>query len=398
MTSSSLFDKYTTKTSTLPDHIKKNSLIVAQSILLSKSVNLNQVKDKVPLVTGNYDNKASADYKRLTRYFDIGKIETTDDRILYNELLENLRTLCWVVLFNQKKGKGRKFRKKDVKYLLLDGTKWDFGKDHIHLLTLCITIDDVAIPIWWEDIEKAGHSSQEERINYLHDALQSYQLKGLTLIADREYIGYEWFKELKRLSIHFVIRVKEGIYHTEINQACGRSWDQMKVKASGLKKGKKVSKRIKLDGLELQYIILKNPRPDAEDELIYLVSDLDSPTQAARIYAFRWSIEVCFKHLKKNGFNLEKMSVRGKEKRHLMMVVAVLVYILAIREGLIEEYNLKNKVHHKKDKYTGYYYRAISVFRKGISILFRSLGKWKRFTLYLKDIIQDDFYYLIPHV
>jgi len=105
MTSSSLFDKYTTKTSTLPDHIKKNSLIVAQSILLSKSVNLNQVKDKVPLVTGNYDNKASADYKRLTRYFDIGKIETTDDRILYNELLENLRTLCWVVLFNQKKAK-----------------------------------------------------------------------------------------------------------------------------------------------------------------------------------------------------------------------------------------------------------------------------------------------------
>lgn len=398
MPSFPLFNKYSTKTSTLPDHIKRNSLIVAQSILLSKSVNLNQAKDQVPFVTENYDNKASADYKRLTRFFEIGKVKTTADRILYNELLENLRTFCWVILFNQNAGKGRKFRKKDVKYLLLDGTKWDFGKDHIHLLTLCIMIDDVAIPIWWEDIEKAGHSSQEERINYLNNAIQSYQLENLILIADREYIGYKWFKELKRLSIHFVIRVKESIYHTEINEASGLNWDQMKVKAIGLRKGKKVSKRIRLDGVELQYIILKNPRPDAEDELIYLVSDLNSPTQAARIYAFRWSIEVCFKHLKKNGFNLEKMSVRGKEKRHLMMVVAVLVYILAIREGLIEEYNLKNKVHYKKDKYTGYYYRAISVFRKGISILFRNLGNWKRFAKYLKDIIQDDFYYLIPHV
>lgn len=398
MTSFPLFDKYKTKTTILPEHIIKNSLIVAQSILLAKNVNLNQAKDQVPFVTENFNNKASGDYKRLTRFFDIGRIKTTADRVLFNELLENLRTLCWVVLFNQKKGKGRKFQKKDVKYLLLDGTKWDFGKDHIHLLTLCIMIDDVAIPIWWEDIEKAGHSSQQERINYLYNAMKSYQLEGLTLIADREYIGYKWFSELKKLSIHFVIRVKEGIYHTEINQASGLSWNQMKVKASGLAKGKKVSKRIKLDGLELQYIILKNPRPDAEDELIYLVSDLNSPTQAARIYAFRWSIEVCFKHLKQNGFNLEKMSVRGKEKRHLMMVVAVLVYILAIREGLIEEDSLKNKVLHKKDKYTGYYYRAISVFRKGISVLFRKLVNWKRFTQYLKDIIQDDFYYLIPHV
>lgn len=254
MTTSLLIDKYSSKITDLPESIVKNNLIIAQSILLSGSVNLNLVKEKVPLVTGNFANKPSADYKRLTRFFDLGKIETVEDRFLYNELLENLRTLCWVILFNQKKNKGGKFNRKAVKYLLLDGTKWDFGQHHLHLLTLCIVIDEVAIPIWWEDIEKAGHSSQQERISYLHDAMNSYQLEGLTLIADREYIGYEWFKELKRLSIHFVIRVKEGIYHEEINQASGLSWEKMKAKASKKNKGGKVSKRIKLDGVELHIL------------------------------------------------------------------------------------------------------------------------------------------------
>ena len=56
--------------------------------------------------------------------------------------------------------------------------------------------------------------------------------------------------------------------------------------------------------------------------------------QASRRYQWRWQIEVCFKHLKNNGVNIEAMNVQGKEKRHLMMAIAVLAYILAIREGL----------------------------------------------------------------
>jgi transposase len=398
MTSFSLVDKYTEKTEFLPRSVVKNSLIVANSLLISQGVNLNKAKDSVPIVTGKTTNKSSGDYKRLTRYFDQGKIETAEDRDSYNELMEYLRTLCWVVLFNQKKGGRRKFNLKNINYLLLDGTKWDFGEHHLHLLTLCIVIGDVAIPIWWEDLEKGGHSSQEERMEYLKKAMKSYKLEGMTLIADREYIGYEWFIWLNEQNIRFVIRVKEGIYHDEINEAKGLGWQQMKEKAQAKAKGKKVSKQFNLAGIELFYIILKNPRPEADDELIHLVSNWKSPTQAAHIYELRWQIEVCFKHLKSNGLNLEQMSVHGKEKRHLMMAVAVLVYILAIREGIIEESVLKNKVLFKKDVRTGFHYRAESVFKKGLSILMRKFSKWNYFLEYLRSIISKDFHYLFKNV
>jgi hypothetical protein len=398
MTYFSLLDKYTNNTESLPRSTVKNTLIVANSILISQSVNLNKVKDAVPIATGKASNKASGDYKRLTRFFDKGNTKSSEDIEAYNKLMEYIRTLSWMILFNQKPGSGRIFKIKDIKYLLLDGTKWDFGDHHLHLLTLCITIGDVAIPIWWEDIEKAGHSSEQERIDYLKSVLQTYQLQNMTLIADREYIGYQWFKELKRQDIRFVIRVKEGIYHEWINKAQGLSWQQLKAKAKKKAKGKKVSKRFNLDGLELHYIILKNPRPEADDELIYLLSDYKSPTEAARIYRLRWQIEVCFKHLKTNGLNLEQMSVRGKEKRHLMMAMVILVYILAIREGMIEETILNGKVVFKKDTYSGLYYRVESVFKKGLSILLRKLLLAESFLIYLKTIISNDFIYLFNNV
>jgi hypothetical protein len=397
MTCFSLNDKYTNNKESLSGTLVKNTLIVAESILISQSVNLNKVKDSVPMVTGKPTNKASGDYKRLTRFFDKGKIDTEEDRQTYNELMTYLRTLSWLVLFQQK-GSRRRFNLKQVKYLLLDGTKWDFGEHHLHLLTLCITIGDVAIPIWWEDIEKGGHSSEQERIDYIKTVLKSYKLQNMTLIADREYIGYEWFKALKKQNIRFVIRVKEGIYHEAINKAEGLSWKELKAKAEKKAKGKKVSKQFNLDGLELHYIILKNPRPDADDELIYLLSDWKSPIAAARIYELRWQIEVCFKHLKTNGLNLEQMSVRGKEKRHLMMAMAILVYILSIREGIIEETILKDKVLYKIDTHSGFYYRVESVFKKGQSVLLRKLLQAKCFLRYLKSIISDDFLFLFKNV
>jgi hypothetical protein len=62
MTSFSLVDKYTEKTEFLPRSVVKNSLIVANSLLISQGVNLNKAKDSVPIVTGKTTNKSSGDY------------------------------------------------------------------------------------------------------------------------------------------------------------------------------------------------------------------------------------------------------------------------------------------------------------------------------------------------
>lgn len=392
MSAFTLLEQVTEKGIDLPRNTLKNTLIISHSILQAGTVNLNRVKNSVPHVRGSGLASEHADYKLLTHYFAQGKLVTAQDVAAYEQLMQGLRTLCWLVLFQSR----RRIGIKSLKHLLLDGTKWDCGRETIHLMTLCVLVNDVAIPIWWEDLEKAGHSSQNERIAMLQRAMEKYKLAEMTLLADREYIGKEWFKYLSESGLYFVIRLKEGIYHDEVNGTGGLTWQQLKNKAQGKPKGKKVSKRIKIQQLDLHYIIVKNPRPNAEEDLVFLISNLPSPTQASRLYAWRWQIEVCFKHLKTNGVNLEAMNVEGRYRRHLMMAIAVLVYVLAIREGLHKEY--KDGVRWVLDKRSGFRYRAVSVFQKGLAILRRKALNLIQFTRYLKHITDGQYLYIFQNV
>jgi hypothetical protein len=392
MSAFTLLEQVNEKSLELPKNTLKNTLIVSQSILHAGTVNLNKVKNSVPHVRASCEGTVHADYKLLTRYFDQGKLVTQEDLQRYERLMEGLQTLCWLVLF--KRGKG--IKAKHLKYLLLDGTKWDWGTETIHLMTLCVMVNDVAIPIWWEDLGKAGHSSQQERIELLLQAMSRYKLKGMTLLADREYIGIKWFKYLSDNGLYFVIRIKEGIYHKQVNACAGRTWSQMQWAAKQKVAGKKVSKRVRIGGLDLHYIVLKNPRPDAEDELVYLLTNRNSPTEAASLYQWRWQVEVCFRHLKSNGLNLEAMNVQGKEKRHLMMAIAVLVYILAITEGLLKEY--RDGIRWVLDKRSGFEYRAVSVFLKGLDILRRKALNLIQFKRYLRKITKEEYELIFQNV
>ena len=392
MSAFTLLEQVTENHIELPINTLKNTLIVSHSILHAGTVNLNKVKDSVPHVRASGIATEHADYKLLTRYFDQGKVVTDEDKQHYEELMQCLRTLSWMVLFQQTKG----VNVKQLRYLLLDGTKWDIGQQSIHLMTLCVLVNGVAVPIWWEDLEKAGHSSQKERMEMFTTAMKSYDLKGMILLADREYVGKKWFKYLVDSKLHFVIRIKEGIYHDEVNAAPGLTWQQLKSKAEQKAKGKKVSKKIKLNGLDLHYIVMKNPRPDAEDELVFLLTNWTSPTQAARLYEWRWHIEVCFKHLKSNGFDLEAMNVQGKYKRHLMMAIAVFVYILAIREGLLKEYHKAARM--VLDKTSGFHYRAVSVFKQGLAIIRRKALNLQQLIRYLKKITKGKYLTIFQNV
>lgn len=100
--------------------------------------------------------------------------------------MEGLRTLCWLVLFQHP----RRLDASKPKYLLLDGTTWDYGDQTIHLMTLCVLMGEVAVPIWWEDLAKADHSSQEERITMLKEAMSKYNLKGMILLISLAGLDY----------------------------------------------------------------------------------------------------------------------------------------------------------------------------------------------------------------
>jgi hypothetical protein len=84
--------------------------------------------------------------------------------------------------------------------------------NRFNILCLTIVADNVSLPILWTMLDKRGNSNQEERklliLRYIH-------LFGLDsigcIIADREFIGQEWFRFLINNPIKFYLRIRENL-------------------------------------------------------------------------------------------------------------------------------------------------------------------------------------------
>lgn len=325
----------------------KNVLILSLCLLIKETVNLNKLKGTVGAVLGNSNTQADSNYKRLIRIFD-----DHSDSTLWLDLL------VFIFRFLGLRGD----------YLILDGTSWRSGKAKFHFLTLCVVYRNVAIPIFWRNLQKIGHSSTQERIGLVKEALLRFDLSYSVLIADREYVGTKWFKYLIENDIDFIIRLKRGTYMEAVDQSEGRSYVQLcnKIRRSKVA-GKVLGKSFVLEGMPLNIVVLKNSRDNADDPLIYLLTSLnESARSVADKYRMRWKIEVFFKHMKTNGFSLEAMNLGTESRCQLLMAIVVFAYVLSIKEGLktYRKVRVKNYADGSQE-------REESIFRHGLNNLTR---------------------------
>jgi transposase len=114
------------------------------------------------------------------------------------------------------------------------------------------------------------------------------------------------------------------------------------------------------------FVMIKNPKHDPKEPYIYFISDMKDARAIANHYLKRWKIECCFKHLKSNGFNIEDINLKIDDKIELMMGVLAIVYIIAVREGLLSH---KLKPIPLKKYNNGKIYLSISIFRMGLAII-----------------------------
>ena len=351
----------------------KNALILSMCILIKETINLNKLSSAVGLVTGNEKTTTSSNYKRLIRFFDNYAFSS-----LWLELMK------YVFLLLRLK----------CKYILLDGTSWKRGEKWYHYLTLCIVYKGVGIPIYWEDLNKHGTSNFKERRKLFKKAFRYFDLSGKILLADREYIGTDWFKFLISNSIDFVIRLKHKAYKTAINTAPGKKYDDIIAKVLRSKVGYKTfGKQFDLEGMQLKFVALKNPKKESKEPVIYLLSNLDLPTMAiAQMYPIRWKIEHCFKLLKSSGFQLEQINLKSKSRCRLLMAIMVFAYVLSIHEGLKDYDNLPNKVYSD-----GTITKNKSVFRNGMDNVIKYCHSIFSFCRYLiRQIDQSIHLYRSP--
>jgi len=339
----------------------RNVLLLVQCMLLKETVNLNRLKGCMNTVLGK-ENEPSSNYKRLIRIFD-----------------NYSRTNLWLELLRF----GFQVLRLKTEYLIIDGTKWKRGEKWYHYQVLSLVYQGVAIPIYWENINKNGISSVEERIKLFDKAFKYFNLEGKTLLADREYIGSDWFKYLKEKNLSFTIRIKKNTYVDAINQAAGKSYQEMikKVLRSKLP-DKAVGKIIELDGIKLHFVVIKNPKKDPKDPVIFLFSThIDKSAKAVGLsYLGRYKIEHCFKHLKSNGFCLEQLNLRTMTRSRLLFAITVFAYVLSINEGLKDYKKVKLNACKKKPE------KRVSVFRKGIDKLVAFCGNLRSFYQYLVDV------------
>lgn len=128
-----------------------------------------------------------------------------------------------------------------------------------------------------------------------------------------DYLGMSYFNFITN-KMHFLIRLKADQYKNLINQSGLVRYSKLKRKALG---GRKLAHtKVVIESDTLYYVIMKNPQHDPEEPLLYFLTDRKTAARSKRIeiYRQRWSIEIFFRHLKTNGFNIEDTNFKDNEK------------------------------------------------------------------------------------
>lgn len=245
--------------------------------------------------------------------------------------------------------------------LSVDRTDWYVGETPLNILMLSVVSNGVAFPLLWTVLEKKGCSDTRERIALMEKYVQLFPKETIDFVtADREFIGRDWFRYLRRKKIPFRIRIKENL-----KVRCARGNQAVCVKnlfrtqKAGL--GVLLRGQRQVLGEELSVMGMRT----CAGEYVIVASSAETE-DILKDYAKRWKIETLFGCLKTRGFCLEETHVTKKERLEKLLALLTLAFCWAYLAGqwLSQTDPLKIKKHGRLAK---------SIFRHGFDYLRRIL-------------------------
>jgi hypothetical protein len=177
----------------------ENFILLMQCILQTRTVCLYKCRDKVSQLKRNHKGRCNenSSYMRLIRFFKIKAIP---------QFIAGIQLLLLSLSAT------------NLEYIIIDRSNWKRGKKSINLLTIGGLMNQVFIPFYWMQLNnKGGGSKFQERcalikaMSYLAKRAGK-SLQTSILLADREFIGKNWFEYLRDEGISFVIRMKAKMY------------------------------------------------------------------------------------------------------------------------------------------------------------------------------------------
>lgn len=251
----------------------------------------------------------------------------------------------------------------------IDRTNWKYGSKDINVFMLCINYQGIGIPVYWTCLDKRGNSNTKERIDLLEAFIKIFgQEKIKYLLADREFVGEEWFKYLKKRKISFYIRVRENFYLQDFN-------DKVRVKFLFDRPTPGVYRDGKICGVNLNIVgrrLSKSERKEANEELLIVVTNetVSDPYEVLKIYKQRWEIETLFRAYKKKTFNMEDTHMSEPERIRKLVALISIALIWSYKVGIkydkcYEPIEIK-KHGHKQYSYVKY---GLDILREIVSYI-----------------------------
>ena len=95
--------------------------------------------------------------------------------------------------------------------LTMDRTNWKLGELNINALVLGIAYDHMSFPILFRLLPKRGNSNHKERIDIMQRFIRLFGRGSIKyLVADREFVGHEWFKWLNDNAVQYHLRIRDN--------------------------------------------------------------------------------------------------------------------------------------------------------------------------------------------
>ncbi|MBX9744011.1 MAG: IS4 family transposase [Chlamydiales bacterium] len=305
---------------------------ILQALICTRTVNLTQISTFF-----KSNAKQDSSYRRIRRFFSEFSLDIT------------LIIPFILALFSLK----------SQLILILDRTNWKWGKRDINILLLSVAYRGIAIPLFWSVSSSAGSSSTVERISILKKILQQIGPGRIqAFLADREFIGDEWFKFLKKAKIPFIIRIKKNTMAEGIRPYPIPVLELWKNRG----RLKSIINAPVLIWGHLLYVSITQAKGAKEPMIVVSNKTFGN---AIHLYQRRWEIETLFGCLKGRGFNLEDTHMTAPEKIEKLLFVLTIAFCWSYKIGVIKdsEKAIPKKTHGRLSR---------SLFRLGLDC-FRSV-------------------------
>lgn len=212
-------------------------------------------------------------------------------------------------------------------YMSIDRTNWRWGKSDINILMLSVVYKGIALPVLWTLLNKRGNSNTQERITLVEKFVKQFGKTRIAgILADREFVGIEWFEWLKREQVGFCIRIKKNTLTTNSRG--------MQVDAAALFQDLKAGEqRVLPDERTVwnQRVFLSALRL-TDGELLIVATDTLLPDPIGH-YGKRWEIETLFGCFKSKGFNFEDTHIVKPERISKLLALVAIAFAWAHKVG-----------------------------------------------------------------